>query len=47
MIHNACADCLITMEDVATENQSNDTVTPNHPVVTSSVHQQMSQAEGS
>ena len=46
MIHNVCAECLITMEDIATDYQSNDTVTPNHPVVTSGIHQQMSQPDG-
>ena len=46
MIHNVCTECLIIMEEVATDNQAIDTVIPNHPVVTSSVHQQMSQSEG-
>ena len=39
-------ECLITMEEVATDNQANDTVTPYHPVVTSSAHQEVSQPEG-
>ena len=34
------------MEEVATDNQPNDTFIPNHPLVTSSVQQQMSQPEG-
>ena len=50
MIHNVCTECLISMEEVATDNQPNDTVMPNHPLVatqlTSSVHQEISQPEG-
>ena len=50
MIHNVCTECLISMEEVATDNQPNDTVIPNHPLVTtqltSSVHEEMSQPEG-
>ena len=46
MIHNVCTECLITMEEVATDYQANDTVTSNHLVATNSVHQQISQPEG-
>ena len=50
MIHNVCTECLISMEEVATDNQPNVIVIPNHPLVTtpltSSVHQEMSQPEG-
>ena len=46
MIHNVCTECLISMKEVATDNQASDTVTPNHPLVTGSVDQQMSRPEG-
>ena len=46
MIHNVCTECLISMEEVATDNQASDTVTQNHRLVTSNIQQQISQPEG-